>query len=112
MNTTLLFLIATQLLFTITDLLGRFFMIKYGFTQLFFFSWWFLFYMLLRTIATVMQLYLFSSIELGKTMALLATLSIIFANLLGYLVLKEILSQTAYIGISLAIIAFLVLAFG
>ncbi|MDD3156254.1 MAG: hypothetical protein PHP14_02410 [Candidatus Pacebacteria bacterium] len=56
------------------------------------------------------QLYVFTVIELGKTMALFGAFSIILANVLGLLVLKEILSPGAYIGVSLAVIAFIVLA--
>ena len=43
------------------------------------------------------QLYVFSVIELGKTMALFGATSIVLANVLGFLVLKETLSLEAYI---------------
>jgi hypothetical protein len=38
------------------------------------------------------QLYVFTAIDLGKTMALFGAFSIILANSLGFLVLKEVLS--------------------
>jgi len=56
------------------------------------------------------QLHVFTAVELGKTMALFGAVSIVLANILGFLVLKEVLSPGAYIGVSLAVIAFLVLA--
>jgi len=75
-----------------------------------FLSGWFLAYFSIRMIAMFGQLYVFTSIELGKTMALFGAISILLANLLGFLVLKEVLSPGAYVGVTLAIIAFLVLA--
>ena len=110
MNRTIIILIATQLLFSISDLLARTYMRKYGFTSAAFFSVWFVTYFLIRIIAMFGQLYVFAAIELGKTMALFGAASIMLANLLGFLVLKEILSPVEYIGITLVIIAFIVLA--
>jgi multidrug transporter EmrE-like cation transporter len=57
------------------------------------------------------QLYIFANVELGKTMALFGATSIILSNLLGLFLLNEILSPAAYIGLSLTILAFLILAF-
>ncbi len=110
MNWPIIIIIATQILFTTSDLLARFYMPKQGFTLLSFLSVWFLFYFLIRIVAMFGQLYIFTVVELGKTMALFGAASIILANLLGFLVLKEVLSPFAYIGISLAVIAFVVLA--
>ncbi len=55
------------------------------------------------------QLYIFTTIELGKTITLFNALSIILANLLGFLVLKEVLSPLEYIGVTLVILSFLIL---
>ncbi len=110
MNWSILIIIGTQLLFTTSDLLARAFMPRQGFALETFFSAWFLIYFLIRTIAMFGQLYVFTAIELGKTMALFGACSIILANLLGFLVLKEVLSTGAYIGIVLAISAFLIIA--
>jgi uncharacterized membrane protein len=111
MNWSIFIIIATQLLFTASDLLARTYMSKQGFVLATFFSAWFLVYFLIRIIAMFGQLYVFTVIELGKTMALFGAVSIMLANLLGFLVLKEVLSTGAYIGITLAVIAFVVLAF-
>ena len=102
--------VIVQLLFTISDLIGRYLMITSGFSIKSFLSFSFLGYFLIRNMAMIGQLYVFSKIELGHTMALFGATSIVLANLLGFLFLKEVLSPTAYIGIALAIIAFLILA--
>ena len=83
---------------------------KQGFVLSTFLSGWFLLYFSIRIIAMFGQLYIFTAIELGKTMAMFGAISIILANLLGLLVLKEVLSPGAYIGVTLAVIAFIILA--
>ncbi len=90
--------------------MARHYMERSGFKAAAFLSIWFLIYMLIRTFATFGQLYVFSNVELGKTVALFGAVSIILANILGFLVLKEMLSPAAYIGVTLAVIAFIVLA--
>ena len=107
---TIIILVGSQLLFTSSDLIARYYMTRLGFTASAFISLWFLAYLVIRTVATFGQLYVFSSIDLGKTMALFGAVSIILANALGLLVLKEVLSPTAYIGVTLAVIAFIVLS--
>jgi drug/metabolite transporter (DMT)-like permease len=44
-------------------------------------------------------------------MALLGALSIVLSNVLGFLFLREVLSPVAYLGVALAVIAILVMAF-
>jgi hypothetical protein len=104
-------LVLSQLFFTTSDLIARYNMTKLGFQFSTFFSLWFLGYFLIRTIAMFGQLYVFSNIQLGKTMGLFGAVSIILSNALGFLLLKEILTPESYIGITLAIIAFVILAF-
>ncbi len=110
MNWPLTVLVGAQLLFTTSDLLARYYMPKQGFSLPTFLSAWFVAYFLIRIVAMFGQLYVFTSIELGKSMALFGAVSIVLANVLGFLVLKEVLSPTAYIGVVIAVIAFLVLA--
>ena len=106
----IMIVIIVQLLFTASDLVGRYFMAERGFTLTSFFSAWFIGYLLLRNIAMFGQLYIFSKIQLGHTMALFGATSIVLANMLGFFLLKEALSMTTYLGVTLAITAFLVLA--
>jgi uncharacterized membrane protein len=110
MNWPVIVIIGTQILFTTSDLLARAYMPKQGFALATFLSGWFLAYFSIRFIAMFGQLYVFATVELGKTMALFGAASILLANVLGFLVLKEVLSPGAYIGVTLAVIAFILLA--
>lgn len=112
MSTPLIVVVGSQLLFTASDLLARAYMPERGFEIATFISGWFVLYLLVRTAATFGQLYVFSipALELGETMALFGAVSIILANVLGYLLLSEVLQTGEYIGVVLAILAFLVLA--
>lgn len=103
--------VASQLLFTVSDLLGREIMPQYGFTAEAFLQPWFAFYIVIRTVATFGQLYVFTAVELGKTMALFGATSIVLANALGLLLLQEVLTVGEYIGVAVAVVAFLILAF-
>lgn len=91
--------------------MGRNYMKLYGFSTAAFASVWFVVYFSIRIVATIGQLYVFASIDLGKTMALFSVASLVIANVLGLLVLKEVLSPTVYVGISLAVVTFCLLAF-
>ncbi len=110
MNWPILIIIGSQLLFTISNLLARTYMAEQDFILATFLSAWFLIYFFIRIIAMFGQLYVFTVVELGKTMALFGATSIVLANLLGFLVLGEVLSTREYIGTTLAITAFIVLA--
>ena len=105
----ILILIGTQILFTSSDLMGRHFMSQYGFTLSNFTSLWFLVYMLIRIPATFGQLYVFTQLNLGKTMSLFGAVSIILATGLAFLLFKETITPVQYVGITLAILAILVL---
>lgn len=102
--------VLTQVLFTSSDLIGRSAMKTHGFKAASFFSFWFLAYWLLRQIAMFGQLYVFSTFELGRSMALFGAASIVLSNVLGFLLLRETLSVPVYVGVSLAVLAFLTLA--
>ena len=91
--------------------MGRYYMSRYGFTLSTFTSLWFLVYMLIRIPATFGQLYIFSQMELGRTMALFGAASIVLSTVLAFLLFREVVTPTQYVGITLAILAFLVLTF-
>ena len=103
-------LAVSQLLFTTGDIIAKSGMQKYGFTVSAFITWWFLIYILVRTAATFGQLYVFTTMPVGKTMALFGAASIILVNVLSFLFLGEVLSWTGYVGVTLAVLAFLILA--
>jgi multidrug transporter EmrE-like cation transporter len=111
MSMAVLILVASQLLYTTGDLMGRVYMARYGFCAAAFLSWWFAVYFILRTIAMFGQLYVFTTMPLGKTMALFGAVSILLSNALGLLLLREVLSPTTYVGVTIAIVAFVILAF-
>jgi multidrug transporter EmrE-like cation transporter len=102
--------IVAQLFFTASDLLARTYMPRYGFSLAAFTSGWFALYLLLRIPATLGQLYVFSRLELGSTMALFGAFSIVISAALGFLLLGEILTVPQYFAIMLAATAFIVLA--
>jgi len=104
----ILIVIISQLLFTASDLLARHFMSTQGFNVSTFVAWWFLIYVGIRTIATFGQLFIFTQLEVGKTMALFGATSLVLVNVLGLLILKEQLSLPVYFGILLAVTAILV----
>ena len=102
--------VGTQLLFSAGDLLARANMRKNGFTLAAFLNVSFWVYMLSRQIATVGQLYILATVPVGKTMALFGACSIVLANLLGVLLLGDLLSPRAYAGIGLAVMAFFIMS--
>jgi multidrug transporter EmrE-like cation transporter len=104
--------VGTQLLFTVGDLMARANMRKHGFTAAAFLNLSFLVYIVSRQIATVGQLYVLATMPLGKTMALFGAASIVLANVLGVLLLGDFLSPRAYLGIALAVLAFVVMGIG
>lgn len=67
--------------------------------------------MTIRTVATFGQLFIFTQMELGRTMMLFGASGLILANVLGLLILKEQLPLSVYFGVVLAVIAFLVVGF-
>jgi multidrug transporter EmrE-like cation transporter len=102
--------VGTQLLFTIGDLIARANMRKHGFTVAAFVNLSFLVYIVSRQVATVGQLYVLATIPIGKTMALFGAGSIILGNVLGVLLLGDLLSARSYAGIALAVMAFAVMS--
>jgi uncharacterized membrane protein len=105
-----LVIVGTQLLFTAGDLLARANMRHSPFALSTFFNWWFVIYFTIRQIAMFGQLYVFSVLQVGRSMALFSATSLIVVNILGVLLLGEILSVQTYLAIGLVVLAFIVLA--
>lgn len=103
--------IATQALFTIGDLMARANMRKHGFTAAAFLNLTFVAYFAIRQIAMFGQLFILATVPIGKTMALFGAVSIILANVLGVLLLGDLLSLRSYAGIALAVLAVTVMSF-
>lgn len=103
-------ILITQLIFSLTDLLARSHLRNSSLGLSSFLQPWFLTYAVVRVTSTIAQFYVFTKIDLGKTVTLFAVAGIIFANILGVLFLKEVLSVKDYIGVILAIIALVILS--
>lgn len=103
-------IIGAQLLFSISDVIGAKAMKAQGFTAASFFTWWFFAYTVIRQVAVFGQLYIYANMELGRTVALFGAGSIIIGNVMGFLLFKETMTLPVYVGVSLAICAFLALA--
>jgi drug/metabolite transporter (DMT)-like permease len=106
----IIMLLVSQICFTASDLWARSVLAQHGFRPETLFSWWFLGYSTLRTIATLGQLYGLSSIQLGRATGMLSAISVLLANALGFFVLREVLTPGQYAGVSLVAVAFLLLA--
>lgn len=72
---------------------------------------WLYLYFLMQLSGIILQLYVFTVFELGKTASLLSVIAIVTSVTLGWLVLGEKLSLLAYIAIVMAMIAFILLAY-
>jgi uncharacterized membrane protein len=105
-----LIIVGTQLLFTTGDLIARANMRHSPFSIATFLSWWFLIYFSIRQVAMFGQLYVLSALQLGKTMALFSATSLVLVNILGVLLLGEVLSVKAYVAIAMVVLAFVVLS--
>ena len=103
--------VGTQLLFSVGDLMARANMRKHGFSAAAFLNLSFLVYILSRQVATVGQMYVLATVPVGKTMALFGAGSIVLANVLGVLLLGDVLTVRTYAGVALAVMAFLAMGF-
>lgn len=71
---------------------------------------WFVLYLLLHFAALGGEMYIFHSVRLGKAMGLLAAMSIVLSNALGFLFLNETLTTIEYGGIALVLGALVLLS--
>lgn len=103
-------ILITQLIFSVTDLLARSHLRSTNLSVASFLAPWFITYAVVRVLSTGAQFYVFTKVDLGKTVTLFSVAGIIFANILGVLFLKEVLSAKDYLGVVLAIIALVILS--
>jgi hypothetical protein len=107
----MLLIVITQGLYSYADLLATIHM-KAGFAPATLCRPWFAIYMLVRLVATFAQLYVISLVPLGWMSAAFGACSIVAANVLMVLVMRQMLTPVGYIGVALSILAFLVMAVG
>ena len=72
---------------------------------------WFVVYLLIRFVATILELFVLTRANLGQTVALAGVCGLITANVLGYFLLHETLNPLNYLGIVLAVGAIFLLSF-
>ena len=111
MNISLGVVLVAQILFSVSDIMGRYFMKHKGFHVDSFVSVWFAMYLLIRTAATFGQLFALAHLELGRSQTLFGVTGLVFANLVGLFFFKEALNPLAYVGVVIAIFAFLLVGF-
>lgn len=102
-------LIMAQALYTAGDFMARANLHRSGFTAGAFLTWWFAVYVLMRSVATLGQLYVLSVLPIGKAYSIFGAVGIMLASLGGYLWLRETLTFWEYMGVSLSVMAFLAL---
>lgn len=101
-----LLVVIAQLMFTVTDLLARANLRSVGMLSLAAIAApWFVVYVLLKLVATGIQLSVLAIQPIGTAMALFSASSLVLVNVAGVLLLGEILSTQAYIAIALALCA-------
>jgi hypothetical protein len=110
MDRVLLVIIGSQLLFSASDFMARYYMRGQAFAAATFLTGWFAIYFVIRTIAMFGMLYAFTTVPLGRTMGLLSMTGLVVANVLGLLLLREVLSPIAYAGLALGLVALFLLA--
>ena len=112
MNLNVLIIIGSQILFALGSLLARHFTKGDPIVSVrSIMTVWFVVYLIIRLVATLMELFVLSRVDLGQTVALAGVCGLVTANLLGVLFLGEVLSVQAYIGIAFAIVAIVLLGY-
>lgn len=67
--------------------------------------------MLIRLVATMLELFVLTRVNLGLTVALAGVCGLITANLIGVAFLKEVLTPLNYLGIGFAVVAIILLGY-
>jgi len=109
-NTNILIILGSQTLFAISSLIARSATKDQTFTARYVLTSWFITFILIRLVATLLELYVLTRVNLGQTVALAGVCGLITANLIGVVFLKEVLTPLNYLGIGFAIIAILLLS--
>jgi hypothetical protein len=107
----LLLILLTQGAYSYCDLMAAIQM-KAGFSLSTFTKPWFFIYTGIRLVATFGQLYVIALVPLGWMSGAFGAVSIVASNVLGVLVMRQVLSPVGYAGVMLSTTAFLVMAVG
>jgi uncharacterized membrane protein len=102
--------LGTQVLFTTSDFLARAKLREQRFRWLAFVRPWFALYSLIRVVALAGGLFILANVYMGEAAAILGATSLVISNILGLLLLKEVVTLQGYVGIFLALSALVVVA--
>jgi uncharacterized membrane protein len=103
-------LILAQVLFTISQLVARANLKRFGFHVSTLLEPWTLLFLALWITATAIQIYIFSRVYLGQAAAMFGAASLVLTNVLGVVLLREVLSPVSYLGVALAFSALTIMA--
>lgn len=103
--------LVAQAAYSASDVLARSELRAAGFTLPNLLRAWLVLFLVLRVGALAGQMFVFATVDLARTAVLFGVGSILVANVLGVLLLREVLSVRAYIGVVVAIAAFVIVGF-
>ena len=104
-------IIVVQVLFSVSNLLARSQMRSQQWDWILFTQLWLYMYLAMQLAGIFLQLYVFTTFELGKASTILSVIGVIASVALGWLVLGEKLSPLTYLAVIIAIIAILILGY-
>jgi hypothetical protein len=107
-----LIVLGAQGLFTVSDFLARANMRKLGFRLRSFLQPWFAAYVPIRLVALAGQMYVISSVYIGRSGAMFGMSSLLLSNLLGLLVLREMPPPLVHLGVTLAAVGLILISIG
>ena len=104
-------LLFAQGLFTGADVLARWSLAGEAFTLETLVGWWLAPFLVMKDLATLLLLYVYVHYKVGAAAAMVGSVSIVLGNALGFLFIGEVLSTSSYVGVVLAVMAVLLVAF-
>lgn len=104
--------VLSQMIFSIADFLARANLRGKTLGLPVFMSWWAPTWVVCHMLALCIQLYLFTTVPLGRAIGLMALVSLLLSNLAGFLFLSEVLTPIQYAGLILGVGALICLSWG
>ena len=102
-------ILLTQILFTFTALWAKYHLSEVENFGNILKEWWLIIYILVYTVATFMQLYVFKVTNIFKAMAFFSGFALILTVVLGYVLLNEILDWRDIMSIILVLTALIII---
>lgn len=99
-----------QLVFSIADILGRANLRGKPFALETMEGKWLVPWLACHFFGMAVQVYLFTTVPLGRAIGLMALVSLVLSNLFGYMLLKEVLTPVQYLGLGFGVMALVCLS--